>query len=59
MDDSKRTTFMNYNTTRMISEIRQRLKDQVTKKPQYKNDQEVRDDAIRYFYDELKNQRLI
>ena len=50
---------MNYNTTRMISEIRQRLKDQVTKKPQYKNDQEVRDDAVRYFYDELKSQRLI
>ena len=59
MDGSKGTTFMNYNTTRMVSEIRQRLKDQVTKKPLYKNDQEVRDDAVRYFYDELKNQRLI
>ena len=50
---------MNYDIQRKISEIKQRFKDPVTNKPAYKNDQEVRDDAVKYFYEELKNQRLI
>ena len=58
MGDSERDA-MNYNTQRQIQEIKSRFKDPVTKKPAYKNDKEVRDDAIKYFYEELKNQRLI
>ena len=50
---------MNYQIQRQITEIITRFKDPVTKKPAYKNDQEVRDDAVKYFYEELKNQRLI
>ena len=50
---------MNYQIQRQITEIKTRFKDPVTKKPAYKNDQEVRDDAVKYFYEELKNQRLI
>ena len=50
---------MNYEIQRMVSDIKNRFKDQVTKKPAYKNDQEVRDDAVKYFYEELKSQRLI
>ena len=50
---------MNYNIQRQIQEIKSRFKDPVTKKPAYKSDQEVRDDAVKYFYEELKNQRLI
>ena len=50
---------MNYQIQRQITEIKSRFKDPVTKKPAYKNDQEVRDDAVKYFYEELKSQRLI
>ena len=50
---------MNYQIQRQITEIKSRFKDPVTKKPAYKNDQEVRDDAVKYFYEELKTQRLI
>ena len=50
---------MNYQIQRQITEIKTRFKDPVTKKPAYKNDQEVRDYAVKYFYEELKNQRLI
>ena len=50
---------MNYQIQRQITEIKTRFKDPVTKKPAYKTEQEVRDDAIKYFYEELKNKRLI
>ena len=57
MGDSKGDA-MNYDIQRQITEIKQRFKDPVTKKPAYKTEQ-VRDDAVKYFYEELKNQRLI
>ena len=50
---------MNYQRQRQITEIKSRCKEPVTKKPAYKNDQEVRDDAVKYFYEEPKNQRVI
>ncbi len=56
MGDSKGDA-MNYQIQRQITEIKTRFKDPVTKKPAYKNDQEVRDDAVKYFYEELKNNK--
>ncbi len=58
MGDSKGDV-MNYDIQRKISEIKQRFKDPVTRKPAYKTEQEIRDDAVKYFHEELKNKRLI
>ena len=50
---------MNYDIQRKISEIKQRFKDPVTRKPAYKTEQEIRDAAVKYFHEELKNKRII
>ena len=50
---------MNPTITRKLNEIKNRYKDQVTKKPAFKNDNEVKDFAVELLYDQLKKERLI
>ena len=50
---------MNPTINRKLNEIRNRYKDQVTKKPAFKNDNEVKDFAVELLYDQLKKERLI
>ena len=50
---------MNQTIIRKLNEIRNRYKDQVTKKPAFKNDNEVKDFAVELLYDQLKKERLI
>ena len=50
---------MNQQTRKMLSEIRMKYKDQVTKKPAFKNDEEVKDFGIEILYNQLKHERLI
>ena len=53
------TNNMNQQTRKMLSEIRMKYKDQVTKKPAFKNDEEVKDFGIEILYNQLKQERLI
>ena len=50
---------MNQQTRKMLSEIRMKYKDQVTKKPAFNNDEEVKDFGIEILYNQLKQERLI
>ena len=50
---------MNPTINRKLNEIRNRYKDQGTKKPAFKNDNEVKDFAVELLYDQLKKERLI
>ena len=50
---------MNPTINRKLNEIRNRYKDQVMKKPAFKNDNEVKDFAVELLYDQLKKERLI
>ena len=50
---------MNPTINRKLNEIRNRYKDQVTKKPAFKNDNEVKDFAVELLYDQLKKEILI
>ena len=50
---------MNQQTRKMLSEIRMKYTDQVTKKPAFKNDEEVKDFGIEILYNQLKQERLI
>ena len=50
---------MNPTINRKLNEIRNRYKDQVTKKPAFKTDNEVTDFAVELLYDHLKKDRLI
>tara|TARA_B100001250_G_scaffold141306_1_gene120899 strand:- start:256 stop:408 length:153 start_codon:yes stop_codon:yes gene_type:complete len=50
---------MNQQSRKMLTEIRSKYKDQFTKKPAFKNDEEVRDFGIEVLYNQLKKEKLI
>ena len=50
---------MTQKTMRMLREIRSRYKDQVTKKPAFTTDEQVKEFGIEILYDQLKKEKLI
>ena len=61
MGSSKTTSgnHMNQQSRKMLTEIRSKYEDQFTKKPAFKNDEEVRDFGIEVLYNQLKKEKLI
>ena len=50
---------MTGKATQLITQIRTRVKNPITKKPQFKNNDEVIEWAVQNLYDEFKKNRML
>lgn len=50
---------MNQNTKQQVREIRNKIINQVERRPQYDSDDEVISHAVQQFYEDLKKRRIL